>query len=150
MKTNTLVLTCLAVAVLFGGGGFYGGMQYAKSQTPAGMPGQFTAGQNGGNLRFDRNGPQNAGSQVRITGGGNIGEVISKDETSFTLKLLDGGSKIVFLSASTTVNKMTEGSMNDVTVGTNVTIMGTPNQDGSLTASQIQIRPNLPDLPIRR
>ncbi len=101
----------------------------------------------GTNARFGQNGP---GGQIRIMGGGSVGEVVSKDETSLTLKLLDGGSKIVFLSASTTVNKMTAGSLEDVTSGTSVTVMGTPNQDGSLTASQIQLRPDLPELPMRQ
>ena len=36
---------------------------------------------------------------------------------------------------------MTTGSMDDVSQGTNVTVMGTTNQDGSVTASTVQIRP---------
>ncbi len=134
------ILPLVIALIAVGGGSFYGGMQYGKSS--GGVRGarfQGGAGQfQGGNFKTGMNRPQ---------GGGTIGEVLSKDDKSFTVKLLAGGSKIVFYSASTTVGKMTDGSLADVATGTNVSVVGTPNQDGSITATQVQIRPNLPERP---
>ncbi|OIO07392.1 hypothetical protein CO115_00755 [Candidatus Falkowbacteria bacterium CG_4_9_14_3_um_filter_36_9] len=56
----------------------------------------------------------------------------------------DGGSKIVFLSDSTSIGKTTDGTVADLEAGKQVTINGKDNSDGSVTAQSIQIRPNLP------
>jgi hypothetical protein len=130
--TNTLVIACALVAITFGAGGFYGGMQYADSQHPNqrfGGPGQFQAFQRGAGGRG-------------FNGAG--GQVISKDDKSLTLQLMGGGSKIVYYSASTTVGKMATGTIADVIQGSNVMVMGTTNSDGSVTASLIQLRPDRP------
>lgn len=130
-------LTALIVCVLLAAGlGFYGGTLYAKYKTPTGrqMPPGAAA------FRAGRDGNTTGGGRT-IMGGMTAGEVLSKDAQSLTIKLRDGGSKIVFYSASTTVNKMAEGSLNDVVSGSNVTISGTANQDGSVTAQMIQLRP---------
>lgn len=137
MKNNTLIIACVLVAVVFGGGGFYGGMQYANAQRPSGAArfagatganaGQFAArGQNGQRGNF---------------GGGASGQVVSKDDKSLTLSIMGGGSKVVYYSASTTVNKMAAGSLDDVAQGSNVMVVGSSNADGSVTASMIQLRP---------
>lgn len=123
-----------------GGGAFYGGLQYAKASGPTAR----AAGGRMGTFAQRTGGPIGApGGQVRVFGGGTTGEILSKDDASMTLKLMDGGSKIVFFSASTTVGKMTSGTLEDLTQGTNVIVMGNANSDGSVTASQIQIRPLL-------
>jgi hypothetical protein len=75
--------------------------------------------------------------------GGNgfaTGEVLSKDQTSLTIKLRDGGSKLLFLNTNTRIEKSTEGTISDVGVGQQITATGTPNTDGSITAQSIQIR----------
>jgi hypothetical protein len=130
-------LATLIICVLLAAGlGFYGGTLYAKYKTPTGRqmpPGAAV-------FRGDRAGNTIGGGRA-VMGGMTAGEVLSKDAQSLTVKLRDGGSKIVFYSASTTVNKMTEGSLDDVIQGSNVTINGTTNQDGSVTAQMIQLRP---------
>ncbi len=74
-------------------------------------------------------------------GGGMIsGEVTAKDATSITVKIPSGGSKIVFFSASTTITKSTEGLSDDIVIGAPVTIAGTQNSDGSVSAQLIQLR----------
>jgi hypothetical protein len=70
--------------------------------------------------------------------------VIAKDATSITLQLPgNAGSKIIFYSATTQISKMASGTPVDLANGTNVSITGTANSDGSVTAQAIQIRPAL-------
>jgi hypothetical protein len=79
----------------------------------------------------------------RNVGNANTGEIIAKDSQSITIKLRDGGSKIIFFSGSTKISKSTDGVSDDLAVGANVMVDGTVNQDGSLTAQTIRIN-NLP------
>jgi hypothetical protein len=126
--------------VVVGGIAFYGGMQYGKSSVQtSGTNGQFSRGTNfqGGT----RNGSArtNGGSQMR--GGGMIsGEVLSRDLTSITIKLADGGSRNIFLSSSTKVTKSIAGTIDDVVTGSQILGQGTTNSDGSISAQTIQLR----------
>lgn len=133
MQHKKLVLSCVVTALVFGAGGFFGGMQFAKMGRPNQM--RFTGAPN---MQRGSGNPQLRGGAA--FGGGASGEVITKDDKSLTLKLMDGGSKIVYLSPSTTVNKTSAGSMEDVSSGTKVMVVGSQNQDGSVTASMIQLR----------
>jgi hypothetical protein len=53
---------------------------------------------------------------------------------------MDGGSKIVLFSASTTVMKATTVSRDDLTVGEQVTVTGATNTDGTVSAQSVQVR----------
>lgn len=133
---SKLIAPFVIGALVVGGGLFYGGMQYAKSRSAGGQF-QHLGGMSGGRGGF---GGPGAG-QSRNMGGFTAGEIVSKDATGFTLKLRDGGSKIVFYSSSTAVGKMAAGTADDLAQGTEVTVSGSSNQDGSITASTVQIRP---------
>jgi len=67
------------------------------------------------------------------------GTVLSKDAQSITVKLPDGGSKIVYVSKSTRFEKMLAASVADVSVGSTVTAVGEPQDDGSITARAITL-----------
>jgi hypothetical protein len=133
---NTYIISLVLVALVIGGGSFFGGMQYAKatSGTPGATRNAAFAG------RTVAGGARNAG-------GFTSGQVVSKDATSITVKLSNGGSKTVYFSDKTVVSKMATGTMDDVSQDTNVTITGTANSDGSIAATMIQIRPAGMDIP---
>ncbi len=133
-------ITVVIVALLIAAGSFYGGMTYAQSKVPSFARAGGAAFAAGGATRGMRGG---------AAGGFVSGEVISKDATSLTLKLTNGGSKIVFLSASTTVMKTATGSMDDIAVGQQITTTGSTNTDGSMTAQTIQVRPAQAPVPAR-
>ena len=132
-KSMKNLILLIGALVVIGGGAFYGGMQYDRSKISAGRAGRFQ-GING------------AGISNRTTGGGNFtsGEILSKDDKSITIKLPDGGSKIVFMSSSTQITKSAAGTLGDLTLGLQVSANGTANTDGSINAESVQIRPNLP------
>ncbi len=143
------------IALVAAGAGFWGGSAYASSRRPAGNAAMRAAGgfgQNGGQF-VARNGGQpgqgGAGFRNGGRGAGGMGfvggAVLAKDDKSITVKLQDGGSKIVLLSAtSTKVYRADEIKAADIAVGDQVTVNGAPNDDGSVTASMIQIRPAAP------
>jgi len=132
--TNKILLIGGAVVII--ATSFFGGMQYGKSKSQQ-LPGNFAGLSSQGRQFQQMNG---SGRRIGAQGGGFVfGEVLSKDDKSITIKLSDGGSKIVFFSTSTNVMKSAEGSVNDIVVGEQVSVNGTANQDGSVTAQSMQI-----------
>ena len=126
----------IAVTLIVGVGAFYGGMKYAENKATAGR--QQRTQQFSGNAGAGFSGGTGGGQRG---GGGFIsGEILSKDDKSVTVKLQDGGSKIVFLSDSTKITKSTDGALSDLEVGQTVSINGTANSDGSITAQTMQLR----------
>jgi len=81
-------------------------MQYQKSQTRSQLAGQF-GGANGGGRFGNRQPGQRSGGAV-------MGEILSSNDSSITVKLQDGSSKIVILSNSTSINKQATGSKTDL------------------------------------
>ena len=132
-----MIMTIL-VALIIGGGAFFGGMQYQKTQASGSMQGQFR-GPNGDESQ--------RGIQERTGMGQGMapvsGEIISQDDTSITIKMQDGSSKIVILADDTTFSKSSEGSKSDLVTGETVTTFGTTNSDGSVTAQSVSIGGNM-------
>lgn len=148
---NKFVISLIIAVIVAGGLGFYGGVIYQKQQAPVGAPAFAGRGTNGQSGAFaGRGGAGGFGRGGNVSGGsvGNFsaGEVVNADTHSLTLKLMDGSSKIVLFASSTHIGKMTDGTTNDLKAGTNVMVTGNTNSDGSITASNIQIRPaGMPD-----
>lgn len=77
-------------------------------------------------------------------GGFTTGTIVSQDDKSITISLPNnGGTKTIYISDTTTVAKSTTGKKTDLTTGSSVTITGQANQDGSIAAQSIQIRPEV-------
>lgn len=134
---NNIIVSVLVTLVVGGGIGFYAGMKYTSSSVSTA---QAQAGQ------FQRGGGTGRGGRA---GGGIVsGQILTKDASSITVQLLSNqndatpaGSKIVFLSGTTQVMKAAQGSVSDLSIGDQVTVMGSANSDGSVTAQTVQIRP---------
>ncbi len=139
-----LILIIAGVAVVVGGAAFFGGMKYGKSGC-FNFAGRNFGGQGQFGVPFRQSQEAQAGGSAKVAGfksGANMvaGEIISKDDTSITVKLPDGGSKIIFLSDSASVTKSVDGSVSDLKEGEQVTVTGEQNSDGSYTAKTVQIR----------
>lgn len=142
MKKVLPAIMILALIVV-GGGSFYGGMKYGQSKNSRGPRNS----QDFRNMSADQR--QQAMQQGGFQGRGNRqggagftdGEIISKDDKSVTIKLRNGGSKIVFYSDSTKVTRSVDGKAADLKVGESLMVSGDANQDGSITAKTIQQRP---------
>ncbi len=134
-KKNLFVGVVLALIVA--AGAFYAGVLYQKSQT------RNTFGQFAREGRFGQGqiGMMRGGANNRGFGGAVIGDIVSIDNDSLTVKLSDGSSKIVNLSSATTYSKTETGAKTDLKAGTKIAAIGTANSDGSVTAQNIQINP---------
>jgi hypothetical protein len=134
MKKNILIIISVVVLLAVGGGSFYAGMIFGKSQDA--RP-SFSGENFPGGVRQGQNGTAGAGLVT--------GSILSKDATSITLQLPNnGGSKIIFYSGDSQISTLANGSAEDLAAGTSVTVTGTTNTDGSVTAKTIQIRPAIP------
>ena len=140
---NKTLLSSIVVAAVVGGGAFYGGMKYDQSKTTADRQAriqQFGGGNGFGGQR---------GTRGANGGGFASGEILSKDDKSVTVTMRDGGSKIVFYSDATEVAKFVSGFTSDLEVGKSVSVNGTSNQDGSITAQSIQLRSSNQTAPVQ-
>lgn len=137
------ILYPVITAVIVGAVAFYGGMHYQQSKRAAFFAdgkGNFNFQGQGGRMMGGNGGGQGRGGMMgsRPT----VGEVISSDDKSITVKLDDGSTKIVLVSESTTINKTDPGSKADLKEGTKVAVFGTDN-NGTVTAQSIQLNPQI-------
>ena len=131
MNKNSILFTAIVLIIIAAGVGFYAGMQYQGSRTRVNQNqlGSRNFGQFGGangrndNVRAER------------------GQVLNVGNNTLTIKLNNGSTEIVVLSASTNYTKSQKASFSDIKTGDTLNVFGTPNSDGSVTASDIQINP---------
>ncbi len=99
---NNKIISVIVGGILVAGIAFYAGDKVggAHAQTTGGR-GMFSSQGGFGGMRGMR--------------GGNFasGDIISKDSTSITVKLQDGGSKIIFFATSTPISKSVSGEQCD-------------------------------------
>ncbi len=121
----------IVIVIIVGAGAFFAGTKYQSVQ---GTRGNFGNGQFRGR---GFNTPSGTNRSVLR------GSVIDMSGSSMTIKLQDGSSKIVILSDKTVINKSTQGTKDDLKSGENVAVFGSNNSDGSVTAEDIQLNPQL-------
>jgi hypothetical protein len=128
MNKNKIIFS-VAILLIIAGGCFYSGILYGKNTNKQ---------NNGFNREQQFNIPQNTNAGIR-NNNANTGEIILKDQESITIKLMNGGSKIIFISDSTQVSKNIDTDIEELEVGQNIIVQGTDNSDNSVTAKSIQI-----------
>ncbi len=132
------IIGSVVVIILVGAVSFYAGTFFGSAKKTASTGSLATGGQR--TFQMNGSGRGQAGGLMRQNGGGVIGEILSHDSSSITVKIGDGGSKIIFTPSSTRITKNILGSVADLQNGTQVSIIGTPNADGTLNAETVQVR----------
>ncbi len=132
---NKIIASVIVGAMIVGGGAFYAGTKYrGANRSPGGsFANQMRNNQSGSGMRG-----------VQGQGGMTIGEIIGKDDKSITVKLSNGGSKIVFFTSKTNVIKSVSGSVTDLVLNEQVVVNGSANSDGSIDAQTIQLGSGMP------
>jgi len=138
-KPTNNMTTTIIVAVIVAALAFFAGMQYQKSQVGSSAASQSGQGGQGGTFNGQRGGGGRAGG--RGFGGATVGQILSVDANSITIKLRDGSSKIINLDSSTTISKTDTASQSDLKTGEMVAAFGMSNSDGSITAQNVQLNP---------
>lgn len=142
MKKNLIIF--LVITMALSSASFYVGTKYSD------RPGErrfFSGGfqnfspEERQNLSGNIDAFRNSGGERRGGIGIVIGEIISVDDGSITVKNQNGGSKIIFFSTSTAISKTAEGKTSDLVNGASIIVNGKPNSDGSFTAANIQLKP---------
>lgn len=133
---NKNIILVIVLIIVMGGAGFFGGVKYQQDKVP--RMGQFGRNENSLNNRN-----QIDIGQKRMGNGQIVGEIVSVDEKTMTVKMTDGSSKIVLLSENTAVSKSTEAQKSELKAGVRVAVLGTPNTDGSVTGQNIELEPKL-------
>jgi hypothetical protein len=141
MKPKSFV-SLLIVAVILGsaiGGALAGGVAIGKSQgsqtvaqyssLPSGL-GNIT-GQ--GNFQFPGN-----STGIRSGNGTTVGTVQKVEGNVVTLNT-STGTILVNIGNSTSIQKISEGSLGDISLGESITISGNKNADGSIEARNVTI-----------
>ncbi len=131
INKNNLIILGIILIIITAICGFLGGMQYQKMQKITFGNGQF----NRGNAQF-------MGKSNGAMGSRPIqGKIVSIDNNTVIVKLNDGSTKIIVVSANTAINKAATGTKDDLKVGENIVAFGTSNTDGSITVQNIQLNP---------
>lgn len=130
-----IIITGIVCAIIFGGVGYALGKKYSVPSPQSTNDMGVRPGMGKGGAGMPR--------QNRMEGF-TTGEVLAKDDTSITLKLRDGSTKIIFVSPSTELTRPVKSTISDVTIGVMVMAQGKEGADGTITATSLQVRENLP------
>lgn len=132
MKNKILMIViAILLFLMVGAGSFYCGMKFQQKKTSS----LFNRRGGGQNFRQNSQFPGGMRQGFRPVSG----EIIDRSEKSITVKLNDNSSKIILFSDKTAINKASQGTQEDLKTGEKVMVFGQENNDGSITAQNIQL-----------
>ena len=134
MNKNKIIAT-IAV-IIFGAGMFFAGTRWEAKKLTTQFEKDKAALQE--NQR-----PQNPNQSNPSVA---VGEITAKDDVSFMVKLQDGSEKKIIFSDETTVRKTEVVKALDLNVGQLVTVSGKSNEDGTLQAQNVSVRPAVQEI----
>lgn len=150
MQQRSFITLVIAVVVLGGivSGVFAGGVAIGKSQGQEEANqelqeqfGQFPSGFDAENLPEGTSQP-GEGAPAGMGGlggrGGTTGTVDTIEGNTITLET-SADTILVYLTDDTTIQKMTEGSLDDISPGDSITVTGEAGDDGAIEATNIMI-----------
>lgn len=130
----------------YGGGQGFGGQGQGQGTDGQGSDGQGTGGNGSGASGSGGSGSGASGSGGSGSGGSAsmpavIGTVVKVDGTTITVKNLGGETVTVTVPEGTKITTSQTISLGELTPGTTITVTGTKNDDGDVTASAVTARP---------
>jgi hypothetical protein len=140
MHMSKMWVWAVVGAIVVAGVAFWGGMTYAQNQRATtasrfGAAGTTFAG-------------RGTGTFTGGAGGGTIGTIIQVGNGSFVVQLPNStsstattGTKLVLIDNATQIQALETVPSSTLQVGQTVTIAGATNSDGSITASNVMVRP---------
>ncbi|MDD2785777.1 MAG: DUF5666 domain-containing protein [Patescibacteria group bacterium] len=152
VKQSSMIVAIIVAAIISFGGGFAVSRYVLPVKPSANVQGEFArfAGGSGGaggaavGQFAIRTGSGAGGARAGAGGGFVSGEILKKDDTSMSIKMQDGSSKLVLVTSSTQALKTSTTDLSGLNVGEQVTVIGSANSDGSITAQSVQVRPDMP------
>jgi hypothetical protein len=102
------------------------------------FPGSFD-GRNGSQELGSPQATEHPGDFEGFPGGGGISGTVQEIEGDVVTIATSAGTTDVLISGETSVQKMCEGSLSDITIGDMVTVSGSQKEDGSIEAESIFI-----------
>ncbi|MDD4382977.1 MAG: DUF5666 domain-containing protein [Candidatus Shapirobacteria bacterium] len=132
-SVSTIIISLVTLVI-----GFAGGYIYQKNKTPSFARNGQSQMAGGNPSNRSGNGTGGMPSQ-RISSKETVGEITTVDNSSITVKTPDGGSKIIMISDSTTINQATKVDKTNLKDGSQVSISGDQNTDGTVTGKIINI-----------
>jgi hypothetical protein len=133
MQKN-LVITGIVALIVGAGLGYFGGRAFAAAGPARGAAFAGRAGFAASSTAFARGGNQAFGAALS-------GTIAAADAGSITLDTRDGSSHVILLTPDTAISKSAAGSLADLSPGSAVSVMGTTNSDGSVSATSIELLP---------
>ena len=141
---NRTLRVALGIIVLLGlvAGSFYGGTLYGKQQAEASLPQQFRQ-----RLDMGQGVPTGADAQERGLGGfggqgeGLIGQIEEIDGDTLIITNVSGQQTRVQITDTTLIEKYASVTVAELEPGEQVTVSGSENEDGSITARSVQVAP---------
>lgn len=146
MKIGVVIAIGVVLVLAVGGGAFWAGMSYGKSQLLKSPEALLEAMRNAGTMpfgqRFQGQGGQLTGTGtgqggIRAPGGGVTGTIEKVEGDTIVLSTNDGVVKVK-VSDSTIIQKTVEVPVSDLEVGKQVIVAGSANEDGSINARSIR------------